>query len=183
MTRDLEGIKMDLIIYSIVGIILLVLAIHFWPVTLVIIGIYVFYRYQKKQAYEERSSQIDSLQSEVSRMNEDIKRSDSRKAEIRQTVTATQSELSQLRDGLSDMQRFQRFILAFTQNDCTYAIPRSIDVLTSQIASKEALITELESEAKNNDTTVSRLQKSIDFKKQEISSLQEQQAASEKKNR
>lgn len=173
----------DLIIYIIIGIILLVLAIQFWPITLTVIGIYVIYRYKKKQAYEECCSQIESLQSEVSQMNENIKQLNSRKAEIRQTVTATQSELSKLRDCLSDMQRFQRFILAFAHDDRTYAIPRFIDVLTYQIASKEALITTLESEDKNIDTKVRRLQNYIDSEKQEISSLQDQKAASEKKKR
>lgn len=173
----------DIIFYIIGGIILIALAIEFWPVTLVIIGIYAFYRYKKKQAYEERSSRIYSLQSEVSRINEDIKKTGSRKIEIRQAVVDTQSELVQLRAGLSDMQRFQRFILAFTHNDPEYAIPRSIKNLTSQIASKEVLITKLESEEKNNDSTVSRLQSLIDSKTREISSLQAEQAASEKKKR
>lgn len=173
---DVDGIIV--IAICIIGI---VLAIKFWPITLIIIGIYAFYRYKKKQAYKDRDARIYSLQSEVSRINEEIEKTDRRKIEICQTVSDIQSELSQLRDGLSDMQRFQRFILAFTHNDEEYAFPKSLDALTSQITSKKGLISKLESENKSNDSTASRLKSSLDSKTREISSLQEQQAASKQK--
>lgn len=132
------------------------------------------------KAYKGRSSRIVSLQSEISSINENINKIDSRKIEIHQIATDTQSELTKLTDDLYDIQRFQRFILEFTHNDHGYALPRAIEVLTSQIASKESLAKKLEGEDRSNDSMLNNLRDSLESKMREISTLQEQQAAYEK---
>lgn len=171
----------DIFFYIIGGAILIALAIKVWPITIIALTIFLFYKYKKKEAYETCDARIRDIQSTVDETNKKIKKMESRTIDIDQTVNDTQLELLQLRERLSELLRFQRFILVFAQGNQYHALKKITETISLTIEEKENLIENLESEKRLNDSCISNLKRDVEAKTKEIYTLQQKQESERKK--